>query len=851
MAKYLDATGVSTLWGKIKSSFASSSHTHDYLPLNGGTMTDAAVINLSSDAYINYSPPDWGSGWSRNIYRISKGGTTLSLGGYGSAGTVLDYIYLGDSYLSNYAIRVYSSSEPQIGSYPILSSGNYTSYVKAIASFYSDTDIAQIEPTGGQLKYAILTASANTELRQKIDSYGQALCVVGSWTANSHGFQLFYGVNNIDNIGYRGRNSDGWGSIHKILHDGNYSNYAVSTSGGIVSSSAFGAFGVERTTGVHASAISYYNTNGLIGYLGLNDDGYAYRFNASMTAYKIWDSGNHGSGSGLDADLLDGYHKTRFFFVDGTFLDGSATISLNPGLYVNGSGTGASSDLPNTYGSLVSFGDAYYSTQMWVRYNASVAYIRSVNDYGTNASSWHQLAFVDSNVASATYAASAGNAETTDNYHLNHVIPYYSDYTLTQSSGGVTGGYWYLCIKSQDWSQDDLVIFIYGVGNNQGSQCVIHAGSRDGHLWGWQTDYNVRLIEGIDKRVDSATEVYLKIPSSVTILEIKGSQALSISEDSTYSSRSYYAVNSGLFATNPTFRDVTIQERVYVGNEVIINKGSSGITMNGDSIYTHDSNNTYTGQLMYFDRTNFRVGIGTNTPGCKLDVRGEGYFSGGISISSRISVDSGASVGIVYYPDSTWGSWSRSVSRIYTSNGTFDVGAYGDSGSTITYGFVGASYDNGYAIRVYPNANPTVGSSVIWNAGNSNTQYVDWAANNLSASGTLTVSGISTLGGSYLILGRGGNTINSRSDAALFLNYYDSNDVCMCMGGGNVGIGTSSPQYKLDVNGSANSTTLYENGNRVITSGNIGSQSVNYATSAGSASSVPSMSNSEIDTIMV
>ena len=68
---------------------------------------------------------------------------------------------------------------------------------------------------------------------------------------------------------------------------------------------------------------------------------------------------------------------------------------------------------------------------------------------------------------------------------------------------------------------------------------------------------------------------------------------------------------------------------------------------------------------------------------------------------------------------------------------------------------------------------------------------------------------------------------------------------------GNVGIGVAQPSYKLDVNGSANATTLYESGNRVITSGNIGSQSVNYATSAGSASSVPSLSNSEIDTIMV
>ena len=69
---------------------------------------------------------------------------------------------------------------------------------------------------------------------------------------------------------------------------------------------------------------------------------------------------------------------------------------------------------------------------------------------------------------------------------------------------------------------------------------------------------------------------------------------------------------------------------------------------------------------------------------------------------------------------------------------------------------------------------------------------------------------------------------------------------------GNVMIGQNvfslTPAYQLDISGSANATTLYENGNRVITTANIGSQSVSSATSA---SSVPSLTNSDIDTIIV
>ena len=74
-----------------------------------------------------------------------------------------------------------------------------------------------------------------------------------------------------------------------------------------------------------------------------------------------------------------------------------------------------------------------------------------------------------------------------------------------------------------------------------------------------------------------------------------------------------------------------------------------------------------------------------------------------------------------------------------------------------------------------------------------------------------------------VLIGRNGNTIDGYINGSLtelHLNYASPSNIYMCHGGGNVSIGTSANSgYKLQVNGSTNVTTLYENGTRVSLTG--------------------------------
>ena len=130
-----------------------------------------------------------------------------------------------------------------------------------------------------------------------------------------------------------------------------------------------------------------------------------YRMGVGKTT--IWDSGNDGSGSGLDADLLDGLHHYAF-----AKANQSPTVDLNTvngiGMMCNTANVNATSErhYPIQEAGCLIYCTAAYSSanQIYGSYNSNRWFARGGAGWDTDhpKTNWREFAFTDSNVASAT-----------------------------------------------------------------------------------------------------------------------------------------------------------------------------------------------------------------------------------------------------------------------------------------------------------------------------------------------------------------------------------------------------------------------------------------------------------------
>ena len=216
-------------------------------------------------------------------------------------------------------------------------------------------------------------------------------------------------------------------SANKILHTGNYASTLdtryVKKSGDtmtgtlILSSNKEIRFGNSsyddgRIIAVDGTLYIQGATDGIVSISGKNVDDLSqftiFAKSAFIGTNKIWHAGNDGSGSGLDADLLDGIDSSYFYRDKNATIGASDdwnTFNYNGAWRATGNFNGENAPSSTyKYGLLSVFKSKSTVVQIyfpdWTTYNIQCRTCFDVETGGFR--DWKSIAFTDSNVASAT-----------------------------------------------------------------------------------------------------------------------------------------------------------------------------------------------------------------------------------------------------------------------------------------------------------------------------------------------------------------------------------------------------------------------------------------------------------------
>lgn len=187
--------------------------------------------------------------------------------------------------------------------------------------------------------------------------------------------------------------------------------------------------------------------------------------------------------------------------------------------------------------------------------------------------------------ANGTWGISiTGNANTVDGYHISDESRqvYKNHYTVDNPAGA------WILIKFPAWNGNNEIVTISGHGDNRGANCVVHCGSRNQGIWGYQSDYNGKVVDRIRwKEVDSGKfALVVLISGGITNLSIKSTSSLEISK--TTEDNTAFAISSSFFSSGGVFHG-------NVDWDKIIGKPSSFIPSAHDHNYVLDiANNNHT-----------------------------------------------------------------------------------------------------------------------------------------------------------------------------------------------------------------------------------------------------------------
>lgn len=143
----------------------------------------------------------------------------------------------------------------------------------------------------------------------------------------------------------------------------------------------------------------------------------------------------------------------------------------------------------------------------------------------------------------------ANNADTVDGYHIaNESKQVYKNYYTVDNPAGA-----WILIKFPAYNGYNEIVTISGRGDNKRSHCVVHCGSRNQGIWGYQSEYNGIVVSKIRWReVDSGKfAIVALIDGGITDLMVKATNALEISK--TTEDNAAFTINSNFFSSGGVF----------------------------------------------------------------------------------------------------------------------------------------------------------------------------------------------------------------------------------------------------------------------------------------------------------
>ena len=341
------------------------------------------------------------------------------------------------------------------------------------------------------------------------------------------------------------------GSAYNVSVKGLGSNAYTSTaylplSGGTITTTSVGTLMIERTGGANAAGLGFKNTNGVLGYIGMtgNVNGSLIRWNTdASSSYTILDSSNssvslsgstltvkingveksltntnttYSAGTGIslsgttfsnsgvrattingnylrvntngtnadltipyatNADTVDSQHATKFGWVyNSSNYGNSSTVTVNDLVSSGGSNAtfgmvGSSTDNPTGAASWVHVWSQQWSINTASSWVSQIAigtqakngmWYRATNDGGGIAGVAWKRVIDSSNIGSQSvnYATSAGNADKLDDWHRTNIQPLGFVCSNTASLSSYWAKAWTITVTNKQYTDQDVVMLV-------------------------------------------------------------------------------------------------------------------------------------------------------------------------------------------------------------------------------------------------------------------------------------------------------------------------------------------------------------------------------------------------------